>query len=87
MERQQRFSLAITLQNLKEIKCIVLIILGLLSFVGLYLDYPVFVVKETNHVTEELPLFFKSLVQPSLHTFNITNEDVPHTGKLIKWGV
>ena len=85
MEREQRFSLAISLQNLKENKCIVLIILGLLSLVGLYLGYPVFVVKETNHVTEQLS-FFKSLVQPSLNTFNVTDEDVPQTGKLIKWG-
>ena len=88
MEREQRFSLAISLQNLKENKCIVLIILGLLSLVGLYLGYPVFVVKETNHVTEQLS-FLKNLVQPSRSTFNVTtsgNEDLPQTGKLVKWG-
>ena len=84
--QEQRFSLAISLQNLKENKTFIVLVLGVLSLLGLYLGYPL-MIKESSNTDMPNFSFLNDLFQPAL---NVTKEALTDSqsqnDNKIKWG-
>jgi hypothetical protein len=88
MDGEQRFSFAITAQNLKQNKHFIVLALVVLSLTGLYLGLPLAVIEKT--VSSNL----QGLIDLHKYPVNITNvtkEDFPETSFVkstgpVKWG-
>ena len=84
--QEQRFSLAISLQNLKENKTFIVLVMGVLSLLGLYLGYPL-MIKGSSSTDIPNFNFLSDLFQPTL---NVTKEALTDSqsqnDNKIKWG-
>ena len=85
---EQRFNLAISLQNLKENKLFIVLVLGILSFAGLYLGYPLFIIKETTLADSRASFsFLNDLFRPPLNVTSAALTDSRGQDEYkIKWG-
>ena len=85
--QEQRFSLAISLQNLKENKTFIVLVMGVLSLLGLYLGYPL-MIKGSSSTDIPNFNFLSDLFQPTL---NVTKEALTDSqsqnDNKIKWGI
>lgn len=87
MEREQRFNLAISLQNLKQNKLFIVLVLGVFSLIGLYLGYPLLVVKNTPTLKNGDYNFLNELFNPPLNVSKETLIDLQSPAKeTVKWG-
>ena len=87
--QEQRFSLAISLKNLKENKTFIVLVLGVLSLLGLYLGYPL-MIKEGSGSDIPNFSFLNELFQPSLNISHVNKgaltDSQSQNDDKIKWG-
>ncbi len=87
MEREQRFNLAISLQNLKQNKYFVVLVITILSLLGFYLGYPLILVQKTSSIADTNLSFLTDLLEPPI--FNVSQTDLlsrPTGHEPVKWG-
>ena len=84
--QEQRFSLAISLQNLKENKTFIVLVMGVLSLLGLYLGYPL-MIKGSSSADIPNFSFLNDLFQPTLNvTKGALTDSQSQNDNKIKWG-
>ena len=85
MDQNQRVSLATPLKNLKQNRLFIVTVLGLITLAGLYLGYPLTVLKTSSNAIEEYDLLSAFYTSP-LNVTKVDEDTLPPKGKLVKWG-